>query len=50
MTDMILELKDSRHPVIERNLPLGETYIANDIYLDPFSTTDHYFNRSQYEW
>ncbi len=30
-----LELKDSRHPVIERNLLPGDTYIANDIYLDP---------------
>jgi DNA mismatch repair protein MutS len=27
-------LKDARHPVIERNLPPGETYIANDIILD----------------
>ena len=30
-----LELKESRHPVIERNLPDGEQYIANDIVLDP---------------
>ncbi len=30
-----LELKDSRHPVIERNLPIGEQYIANDMYLNP---------------
>ena len=30
-----LELKESRHPVIERNLPQGESYIANDIFLDP---------------
>ena len=29
-----LELKDSRHPVIERNLPVGEQYITNDIFLD----------------
>ena len=29
-----LELKDSRHPVIERNLPQGENYISNDIILD----------------
>ncbi len=28
-----LELTESRHPVIERNLPAGESYIANDIYL-----------------
>ncbi|GAC1529645.1 MAG: DNA mismatch repair protein MutS [Sediminibacterium sp.] len=33
-----LELKESRHPVIERNLPAGEQYIANDIYLDPSAT------------
>ena len=32
-----LELKDSRHPVIERNLAAGEQYIANDISLDPSS-------------
>jgi DNA mismatch repair protein MutS len=32
-----LDLKDSRHPVIERNLPPGENYIANDILLDPAS-------------
>ena len=30
-----LELKESRHPVIERFLPPGEQYIANDILLDP---------------
>ncbi len=30
-----LELKESRHPVIERNLPIGENYIANDILLNP---------------
>jgi DNA mismatch repair protein MutS len=29
-----LDLKESRHPVIERNLPTGESYVANDIYLD----------------
>ena len=33
--DGILNLKDSRHPVIERTLPVGEPYIANDILLDP---------------
>lgn len=30
-----IELHESRHPVIERNLPAGEPYIANDILLDP---------------
>lgn len=29
-----LQIKDGRHPVIERNLPIGESYIANDIQLD----------------
>ncbi len=33
----VLDLKDSRHPVIERNLPAGEAYISNDIFLDPSS-------------
>ncbi len=31
----ILDIKDSRHPVIERHLPPGESYISNDILLDP---------------
>jgi DNA mismatch repair protein MutS len=30
-----LSLKESRHPVIERNLSAGDAYIANDILLDP---------------
>ncbi len=30
----ILDIKDGRHPVIEKQLPIGEEYIANDIYLD----------------
>ncbi|WP_438963432.1 DNA mismatch repair protein MutS [Winogradskyella sp.] len=29
-----LDIKDGRHPVIEKQLPLGEPYIANDVYLD----------------
>ena len=29
-----LIIKDGRHPVIERNLPIGETYISNDLELD----------------
>ena len=32
-----LNLKASRHPVIERNLAAGEQYISNDILLDPSS-------------
>lgn len=30
----VIDIKAGRHPVIEQNLPLGEAYIANDIYLD----------------
>lgn len=30
----VLEIKQGRHPVIEKQLPLGESYIANDVYLD----------------
>lgn len=29
-----LDIKDGRHPVIEKQLPLGESYIANNVYLD----------------
>ncbi|WP_201739478.1 DNA mismatch repair protein MutS [Dokdonia sinensis] len=29
-----LSIKDGRHPVIEKQLPLGEAYITNDVYLD----------------
>jgi len=29
-----LEIKEGRHPVIEKQLPLGEAYIANDVFLD----------------
>jgi len=32
--DRVLEIQAGRHPVIEQNLPLGESYVANDIYLD----------------
>ena len=29
-----LEIKDGRHPVIEKQLPLGESYITNDVTLN----------------
>ncbi|RCW94012.1 DNA mismatch repair protein MutS [Winogradskyella arenosi] len=29
-----LEIKEGRHPVIEKQLPIGEPYIANDVFLD----------------
>lgn len=31
-------LKDARHPVIERQLPLGHDYVPNDIHLDSTDT------------
>lgn len=30
-----LDLKEGRHPVMERHLAPGESYIPNDLYLDP---------------
>jgi DNA mismatch repair protein MutS len=30
----IIEISQCRHPVIEKQLPAGESYIANDLYLD----------------
>jgi len=30
-----LDIKGGRHPVIEKNLPIGEDYITNDTFLDP---------------
>ncbi|MDR2130479.1 MAG: DNA mismatch repair protein MutS [Odoribacteraceae bacterium] len=29
-----IDIKEGRHPVIERQLPPGESYVANDLYLD----------------
>jgi DNA mismatch repair protein MutS len=29
-----LKITEGRHPVIERNLPIGEAYITNDVFLD----------------
>jgi len=31
---MSIDIKKGRHPVIEHQLPIGESYIANDVYLD----------------
>ena len=32
--DDMLEIRQGRHPVIEKQLPIGEKYIANDVMLD----------------
>jgi DNA mismatch repair protein MutS len=31
----VINIKKGRHPVIERQLPVGEEYVPNDIFLDP---------------
>ncbi len=30
----VIDIKDGRHPVIEKMLPIDEPYITNDVYLD----------------
>jgi DNA mismatch repair protein MutS len=30
---LVIDIKDGRHPVIETQLPIGESFIPNDIYL-----------------
>ena len=30
----VIDIKEGRHPVIEKQLPLGEAYVTNDVYLD----------------
>ena len=30
----VIEIKAGRHPVIEQQMPAGESYIPNDVYLD----------------
>ena len=32
--DEVLDIHQGRHPVIEKQLPIGEKYIANDVMLD----------------
>jgi DNA mismatch repair protein MutS len=34
VTESVIDIKDGRHPVIEQQLPPGDSYIANDIRLD----------------
>ncbi|MBI3509156.1 MAG: DNA mismatch repair protein MutS [Bacteroidetes bacterium] len=33
----VIDIRNGRHPVIEQMLPPGQSFIANDIYLDPSS-------------
>lgn len=30
----VIDIKAGRHPVIEKQMPPGESYVANDVYLD----------------
>lgn len=30
----VIDIKEGRHPVIEQELPVGESYISNNVYLD----------------
>ena len=32
--DLVIDIKQGRHPVIERQLPVGEAYVPNDVMLD----------------
>ncbi len=32
--EIVIDIKQGRHPVIETQLPVGESYVPNDIYLD----------------
>ncbi len=36
-SSQVIDITDGRHPVIERCLPIGQSYIPNDIYLDSSS-------------
>lgn len=31
---LVIDIKQGRHPVIETLMPIGESYVANDVYLD----------------
>ena len=31
---LVIDIRQGRHPVIERNMPIGEQYVANDLLLD----------------
>ena len=31
---MAIDIKNGRHPVIEKSMPLGESYVPNDVFVD----------------
>ncbi|MEZ4915622.1 MAG: DNA mismatch repair protein MutS [Chitinophagales bacterium] len=47
--DLIIDIKDGRHPVIENQLPVEESYVPNDVYLDNESQQIIMIT-GQYEW
>lgn len=37
---LVIDIRQGRHPVIEQQLPLGETYVPNDVYLSNNLTSE----------
>ncbi|MFM7080292.1 MAG: DNA mismatch repair protein MutS [Bacteroidota bacterium] len=35
--DLILDIRDGRHPVLEKQMKTGESYVPNDLFLDPIT-------------
>ena len=46
--DEVLEIHQGRHPVIEKQLPIGEKYVANDVMLDSSTQQMNHHYRSQH--
>lgn len=44
----VIDIRQGRHPVIEKQLPVGEKYIANDVFTGLGNPANHYHYRSQY--
>jgi len=36
---LVIDIRQGRHPVIERQMPVGEQYVPNDVLLDPSDPT-----------
>ena len=41
LDEPLLELRDSRHPVVETLLPMGESFTPNDLVMDPATNQIH---------
>ncbi len=44
----VIDIHQGRHPVIEKQLPPGEAYVANDVKLDSEKKPDYHHHRSQH--